>query len=463
MKPPPPAPRAFAALAARGARDALVARGARGAFVPCGARGALVALAVAGLGACSAGSSGPRTAADGGWVSPPRVDTRELTVLIKVEPPAKLRELFEAMAERAGDDSVASFFLGHSAGSYGSGFIVARQASPRPMVFVVTNRHVVDLAERVSIVLESGATYGDAEIIYVDRRYDLAVLAFPEARAVPVAYGFPLASEPVRDQQAVTATGFPALGGKPSYRTTKGYVSNERFELDDEGGETRRFIQHTAPIGPGSSGGPLTTEGGRLVGVNTLKILDSDSAYVAVPVAAVADAVRAAVELRSRRAQDGWRRRALNDACRALVAELGSDEPKPKRLEGAIASSMVGERGAESFSFVAGRDEELWELFRTDPVDAIRWSIVRRLWGEVRAGGGVRAARSCEGVGDEASALSGDAVSMPIGLGDGVRRLSWRFEQGRWKVSDVEFRRMVEAPALPPKPGKKKAGRKGKR
>ncbi|HEU4539259.1 MAG TPA: serine protease, partial [Polyangiaceae bacterium] len=380
MKPPSPAPRAPAALAV---------------------------LAAACLAACSARPSEPRAPADGGWVSPAKVDTRELTVLIKVEPPAKLRALFETMAQRAGDDAVASFFLGHSAGSYGSGFIVARRASPRPMVFVVTNRHVVDLAERVTIVLESGEAYADAEIVYVDRRYDLAVLAFPEARPVPVAYGFPLASEPVRDQQVVTATGFPALAGRPSYRTTRGYVSNERFELDDEAGETRRFIQHTAPIGPGSSGGPLTTEGGRLVGVNTLKILDSDSAYVAVPAVAVADAVGAAVELRSRRAHDGWRRRALGDACRSLVAELGSDEPRPNRLEGAIASTMVGERGAESFSYVAGRDEELWELFRTDPVDAIRWSIVRRLWGEVRAGGGVRAARSCEGAGDGAAAAAG--------------------------------------------------------
>ncbi len=426
---------------------------------------ALAALAAAGLTACAGGAPAPRWPADG-WVSPERVDARELTVIVKVEPPAKLRETFEAMAEAAGDRAVASSLLGHAAGSYGSGFLVALRASPRPAVFVVTNRHVVDLAGRVSIVLESGEAYTGAEVVYADRRYDLAVLAFPEARPPPVAYGFPLASEPARDRQVVAAAGFPSLAGRPSYRLTRGRVSNERFELDDEAGEARRFIQHTAPIGPGSSGGPLTTEGGRLVGVNTLKILDRDGAYVAVPATAVAEAVRAAVELRGRRAQSGWRRRALGEACRALVAELESDEPRPERLEGAIASSMVGERGAESFSFVAGRDEELWELFRSDPVDALRWAVVRRLWGEVRAGGGVRAARSCEGAADEPGGASGgESAALPIGLGDGARRLTWRFEQGRWKVSDVEFRRMIEAPALPEGPAarrKKTSGRRGR-
>lgn len=419
-----------------------------------------VVLAAAGLVACAARPPPGVPAVDEGWVSPPKVNTRELTVLIKVEPPAKLREMFEAMAERAVDNAVASFLLSHSAGSYGSGFIVARRASPQPMVFVVTNRHVVDLAESVTIVLENGEAYAGAEVVYADRQHDLAVLAFPEARPVPIAYGFPVASEPVRDQQEVTATGFPSLAGRPSYQTTRGYVSNERFELEDGAGETHRFIQHTAPIGPGSSGGPLTTEGGRLVGVNTLKILDSDSAYVAVPASNVAEAVRAAADLRVRRGQSDFRRRALGEACRALVAELDSDEPRPGRLEDAIASSMVGERGAESFAFVAGRDEELWEIFRADPVDAIRWAIVRRLWGEVRAGGGVRASRSCEGVGGEGAGPVAEPVVTSVGLGDGARRLSWRFEQGRWKVSDVEFRRMVEAPALPEKPSKKKKGGK---
>jgi serine protease Do len=424
---------------------------------------AVAPLAAAWAAACSAGPRAPRSPADEGWVSPPTVNTRELTVLVKVEPPAKLRGLFEAMAERAGDEAVSGFFRNHASGSYGSGFLVARRASPRPLVFVVTNRHVVDLAGRVSIVLESGEAYADAEVVYADRRYDLAVLAFPEARPPPVAYGFPFSPQPARDQQAVTATGFPSLAGRPSYQTTRGYVSNERFELD-EAGERQRFIQHTAPIGPGSSGGPLTTDGGRLVGVNTLKILDSDSAYMAVPAAAVADVVRAAIDVRAKRSQLAWRRAALVEACRALVAELGSDEPRPNRLEGAIASAMVGRRGAESFSLLAGRDEELWELFRADPADAIRWSIVRRLWAEVRAGGGVRPARSCAGPGDDASAdLPGEAMTTEVGLGDGARRLSWRFEQGRWKVSDVEFRRMVEAPAMPERAvKKKKGGRKGR-
>jgi hypothetical protein len=75
----------------------------------------------------------------------------------------------------------------------------------------------------------------------------------------------------------------------------------------------------------------------------------------------------------------------------------------------------------------------------------------------------VRASHSCEGAGEETSGLVGESVALPVALGDGARRLTWRFEQGRWKVSDVEFRRMVEAPALPEKPPQKnKGGRKAR-
>ena len=93
--------------------------------------------------------------------------------------------------------------------------------------------------------------------------------------------GFALAATPAKDQQTVVATGFPGIIGKPSYQTTKGYVSNESFLLDD-GTRPLMYVQHTAPIDPGSSGGPLTDESGKVLGVNTLKITGREAVGLAV-------------------------------------------------------------------------------------------------------------------------------------------------------------------------------------
>jgi serine protease Do len=75
--------------------------------------------------------------------------------------------------------------------------------------------------------------------------------------------------------------------GNPSgmtYTLTSGVFSGERVDGD------MRFLQTDAPINPGNSGGPLITEDGRVVGVNTMVLRDTQGIGFALPIEAVFDA-----------------------------------------------------------------------------------------------------------------------------------------------------------------------------
>src|SRR5690606_21053089 len=134
----------------------------------------------------------------------------------------------------------------------------------------------------------------DAEVVHVDPHHDLAVLeVVPDANGRgPFERGVALETTPAADQQTVIAAGFPGMAGAPSYQVTRGYVSNRRVRRHD--GDLSTYVQHTAPTDPGSSGGPLLSERGRLIGINTLKIRGREGVAFAVPADLVVEALRAA-------------------------------------------------------------------------------------------------------------------------------------------------------------------------
>jgi serine protease Do len=138
---------------------------------------------------------------------------------------------------------------------------------------VVTNLHVVESNRQVII---EGQDFPKqlAEVIYTDKKYDLAFLTPPaEAAQLPVLL---LAQQRPRTGDPVSAFGHP-FGLKFSYKS--GFVSNEN--------ETRYDVPHLhidLSLNPGNSGGPLVNAEGQVVGVNTFVQRDSDSVGFSLPV-----------------------------------------------------------------------------------------------------------------------------------------------------------------------------------
>ncbi|MBV9784722.1 MAG: trypsin-like peptidase domain-containing protein [Acidisphaera sp.] len=162
----------------------------------------------------------------------------------------------------------------------GSGFIINADGT------VVTNNHVVKDARSVSVTLADG-TQLPARVIGRDARTDLAVLKVDAGH--PLAYIGLGNSADVQPGQWVIAVGNPfGLGGT----VTAGIVSARGRDIGE--GPYDNFIQVDAPINQGNSGGPLFTQDGKVVGVNTA-ILSPSGGSIGIGFAIPSDTVRTVV------------------------------------------------------------------------------------------------------------------------------------------------------------------------
>ena len=137
--------------------------------------------------------------------------------------------------------------------------------------YIVTNCHVVEHAQTISVLLTDGRTL-DATIVGVDAISDLAVLSISADSLVPAEMGD---SSSLRVGDTVVAIGDP-LGVALRGTMTDGIVSaiNRDIVID---GRTLNLIQTNAALNSGNSGGPLLNSRGQVIGINTMKMGDSMS------------------------------------------------------------------------------------------------------------------------------------------------------------------------------------------
>ncbi|MBX3261592.1 MAG: trypsin-like peptidase domain-containing protein [Labilithrix sp.] len=397
-------------------------------------------------------------------VAAERPDPRKLTVLVHVRPPAGVERALLSLAAASTDADEREFYKARAEGAFGSGFFLVRRTDEGGTeVLVVTNRHVIELGDRADLELADGTSLGVAEVVYANPIHDLAVLRPKEELAVRE--GFAFSRAPAKDQQVVIATGFPGLVGRPSYQTTKGYVSNESFKLDD-GSRPLTYLQHTAPIDPGSSGGPLTDESGRVLGVNTLKVTGRDSVGLAVPSRFVLDTLRAAASIETRHASPSDREKSARLACLAFLGELGAAEPRMLVLEQMISNHLVGAAGLDAASALGG-EEAFEQLWNTDSVRAMRIATLVQVRAAFMLGGGPSVLETCADP-DPAGARE-DQARYHVRLGNfETRDVALRWEHGRWKIDGFAApRATARKPASPkklpppgPPPGARRPSRK---
>ncbi|MEO6490900.1 MAG: trypsin-like peptidase domain-containing protein [Ferruginibacter sp.] len=168
-----------------------------------------------------------------------------------------------------GDDMFEQLFGGGRANvipeqrASGSGVIISEDG------YIVTNNHVVQNADEITVTLNNKRTY-KAKVIGTDPSYDLAVIKI-EATALPyLLYGN---SDDVKIGQWVLAIGYPL---NLETTVTAGIVSAKARSLglnrDKSGnpnGGVESFIQTDAAVNMGNSGGALVNTDGKLIGVNS--------------------------------------------------------------------------------------------------------------------------------------------------------------------------------------------------
>ncbi|HYO43936.1 MAG TPA: trypsin-like peptidase domain-containing protein [Candidatus Limnocylindrales bacterium] len=155
----------------------------------------------------------------------------------------------------------------------GSGFIYDAKG------WILTNRHVVADAEKLSVELKDGRVF-EGTVYGIDTLTDLAVVKI-EATDLPVA---PIGrSDGLKIGQLVVAIGSPL--GMYSFSVTSGIVSGKGRDIAvDNGTRINNLIQTDAAINPGNSGGPLADASGSVVGINTAVATDSSGIGFAIPI-----------------------------------------------------------------------------------------------------------------------------------------------------------------------------------
>ena len=168
----------------------------------------------------------------------------------------------------------------HAVEARGSGFIIDANGT------IVTNNHVVKGAKTVTVTLDDG-TKLPAKVLGTDPRTDIAVLKVKAEK--PLSYIQLGNSTDVKSGEWVVAMGNPfGLGGS----VTAGIVSASGRDIG--AGPYDQFIQVDAPINQGNSGGPLFTQDGKVIGMNTA-ILSPSGGSIGIGFAIPSDMIRTVV------------------------------------------------------------------------------------------------------------------------------------------------------------------------
>ncbi|MTJ10492.1 HhoA/HhoB/HtrA family serine endopeptidase [Anabaena sp. UHCC 0204] len=155
----------------------------------------------------------------------------------------------------------------------GSGFIINSSGQ------ILTNSHVVDGADLVTVTLKDGRTF-KGKVLGEDAVTDVAVIQIDANNLPSLALG---KSDTLQPGEAVIAIGNP-LGLNNT--VTSGIISATDRSSSDIGASDKRvdYLQTDAAINPGNSGGPLLNARGEVIGMNTAIIQGAQGLGFAIPI-----------------------------------------------------------------------------------------------------------------------------------------------------------------------------------
>ncbi len=189
------------------------------------------------------------------------------------------------------ESSVNYFGYRTTTAASGSGFIYTDDG------YIVTNYHVVENANSITVTTYDGTTY-DATMVGYDEDNDLAVLKIDATGLTPVVIGD---SSNMNVGDPVVAIGNPL--GELTFSLTSGSISALHRNITLEDNITMELIQTDCAINSGNSGGALFNMYGEVIGITNAKYSSStssgasiDNIAFAIPISDVKDTIDGIIE-----------------------------------------------------------------------------------------------------------------------------------------------------------------------
>lgn len=154
---------------------------------------------------------------------------------------------------------------------YGSGFVYKKDGKNG---YIMTNNHVVEGSTEIKVTLSSGEEI-EAKVLGTDSYMDVAVVSIASDKVISVSEIGDSSKSKLGD--TIFTVGTP-ISTDYAGTVTKGIISGENREITiTNNGSTYMMeaIQIDASINPGNSGGPLVNINGEVIGVNSVKLIES--------------------------------------------------------------------------------------------------------------------------------------------------------------------------------------------
>lgn len=231
-------------------------------------------------------TSGSGATVSGGYYNGNSVEFEETSIanIVSKVTPAVVSIVSETYA--------TSRYYDNSSEAAGTGMIVTSDG------YIITNKHVIEGADKVSIVMDNGDSYDSVRVVGEDPLNDVAYLKIDGASDLPtVTLGD---SKTIAVGQPVLAIG-NALGAYQN-TVTQGIVSGlgrtiTAYDSDGSNGEDLSdLIQTDAAINPGNSGGPLVNAGGEVIGINTATSTEYNGLGFTIPISATKGMLNGIIE-----------------------------------------------------------------------------------------------------------------------------------------------------------------------
>ena len=217
----------------------------------------------------------------------------------------------------------------------GSGVVISKDG------YVVTNNHVVEGADKMTVAFANGKTY-EAKLVGTDKSSDIALIKLKGKNFPFLEFGD---SKNIRLGQFVLAIGNPFGVGQTvtmGIVSAKGRANIGIVDYED-------FIQTDAAINPGNSGGALVNLEGKLIGINTA-ILSRSGGYQGIGFAVPATMVQPVLEqIREHgRVRRGWLGVAIQNLTPDLSKELGIEASSGVLISDVLDTGPAGKSGIKA-------------------------------------------------------------------------------------------------------------------